>query len=564
MQDRSRNSLALREINASVAHHARLLDPSTSLAIVALLATLACGESRDPPPVPSETETVPACSVDDTELGATPLRRLTRFEYGRTVAEIAGVDPAIATSLPADEKSLGFDVIADAHSISTLHASKYLEVAERVANALVLDVARLSAFAGCDPTADAACIEPFVRAFGRRVYRRALGEEEVSPLLALYSATAEPAARDGVSAVITAFFQAPQFLYRLEPAAGEAFGAALASRLSFLIVGAAPDEALLLAAERGELEREEGLLAEADRLLASPRAVEAFSRFVTEWWNVDDLTSLEKDRALFRTWTPDVPAAFAEETRRFLEAAWNEGPTLETFLTAPYTFADAKLAGFYGVDAPRGDGYGRIALDPERASGLLTQGSFLASHAKANQTSPVHRGKFVRERLFCTPPDPPPDDVVVRPPVVDPQFSTRERFAAHVAEPRCAGCHVQMDPIGFAFEHYDAAGRYRETDAGKPVDASGELTGTDMDALLDGVPSLAARLAGSEEVRNCVAKQWFRYAFGRKESSSGGDACTLETLSRALAANDGDLRAAIRATVTAELFREQRREEASP
>ena len=206
----------------------------------------------------------------------------------------------------------------------------------------------------------------------------------------------------------------------------------------------------------------------------------------------------------------------------------------------------------------------RIELDQRRSAGLFTQGAFLATHAKANQTSPVHRGKFVRERLFCTPPDPPPPDIIVRPPVVDPTSSTRERFAAHTADPRCSGCHALMDPIGFAFEHYDATGRYRELDGGKPVDASGELTETDVDRALDGVPSLAAALVESEEVQSCVARQWFRYAFGRHESASDGDACTVQTLTHALEASGGDLRVAIRATLRSELFREQRPEEATP
>jgi hypothetical protein len=147
---------------------------------------------------------------------------------------------------------------------------------------------------------------------------------------------------------------------------------------------------------------------------------------------------------------------------------------------------------------------------------------------------------------------------------VDPRLSTRERFAAHTAEPRCAGCHTLMDPIGFTFEHYDASGHYREMDAGKPVDATGGLTATDVDRSLDGVPALAAALLESEQVRTCVATQWFRYAFGRQESPSDADTCTIAALSAALAQNSGDLRAAMRATVTSPLLREQRREEPSP
>jgi hypothetical protein len=509
-------------------------------------------------------ENPPICTTETSDLGHTPLRRLTRFEYGRTLADLLGADPNVALSLPPDEKSLGFEGIADAYSVSSLHASTYLEVAESLATALVADEGRLSAFATCNPLTDASCVEPFVRAFGRRVFRRPLTSPELGAMLALYEALAGDGVVDGVSGVIAALLQAPQFLYRPEPAASsEDFGPALATRLSYLIVASTPDEVLQAAAESGKLATPNGLLEEADRLLASPRAAEAFQRFVGEWWALDELPTLDKDRTLYRTWTTATPAALAEETRLFVDAAWQAGPTLQLFLGATFTYADSTLAAFYGLPAVAGSGYQRVQLPVARRAGMLTQGSFLATHAKPNQTSPIHRGKFVRERLFCTPPDPPPPEIVVRPPTVDPRLSTRERFAAHTANPACSGCHALMDPIGFAFENFDAAGRYREVDAGKPVDATGELTDTDVDGPLDGVPSLARRLLESEQVRTCVAKQWFRHAFGRQESQSAADACTVQALSAELG-RSGDLRRVIRSTVEQQLFLEQRPEEAAP
>ncbi len=238
----------------------------------------------------------------------------------------------------------------------------------------------------------------------------------------------------------------------------------------------------------------------------------------------------------------------------FLTDTWNNGPTLASLLTAPVTFADASLAAYYGLPAPAGTGYQRIALDPTRASGMLTQGAFLAVHAKADQTSPVLRGKFVRAQLFCTPPPPPPPTVVVAPPVVDPRLPTRQRFAQHTADPFCAACHEGMDPIGFAFEHEDATGVWRDTDADQPVDATGTLTGTDVDGDLDGIPSLATKLAGSAEVASCAATQWFRYAFGRSEQTDG-DLCTISSLAAALSGPGGDFKKMVRQTVRMSAFR---------
>jgi Protein of unknown function (DUF1588)/Protein of unknown function (DUF1592)/Protein of unknown function (DUF1587)/Protein of unknown function (DUF1595)/Protein of unknown function (DUF1585) len=512
-------------------------------------------------------ESFPLCADDP---GPAPLRRMTRFEYGRTISDLTGVAVSVADKLPPDEETLGFDDIADAYSVSSLHAAAYLDVAELAATTLTADVARLTAIAGCDPTVgDAACVDTFIAGFGRRAWRRPLDPDELQSMRQIYTDTADPTPTDGIAGVVAAVLQSPQFMYRPEPAIGgpaatplEPF--ALATRLALLLTGAAPDDALLTAAASGGLDAEAGLLAETDRLLAGPRAAELFVHVATQWWEVDGLETLDKDRNLYRTWTDATPGALAEETRLFLADAWQATPNMKTLLTAPVTFVDADLAAFYGLPAPAGAGFQRVDLDPAHAAGLLTQGAFLAEHAKADQTSPTLRGKFVRAKLFCHAPPPPPPDIVVRPPTVDPRLSTRERFAQHTADARCATCHLMMDPIGFAFEHYDAAGRWRDIDGGKPVDATGDLTGTDVDGALDGVPSLAARLAASDEVASCTATQWFRYAFGRAEQSPG-DLCTVGKLAAAFkgANGSGDFRKMVRATVRMGAFR-NRPPETSP
>jgi hypothetical protein len=502
---------------------------------------------------------IPLCAT--TNLGPAPLRRLTRFEYGRTLADLTGADPSVADTLPPDEETLGFDDIATAYSVSTLHAQRYLEVAEDQATSLVAQPDRLAAFAGCDPSAgDSTCVDAFVRAFGRRAWRRPLDGDEVQAMNQLYSDTSDTGPADGLSAVIAAMLQSPQFLYRPEPAADGVpspqplDGQALATRLAYMLWGSGPDQALLDAADAGRLDSEAGLLAEADRLLADARSADVFAHFAAEWWELGTLPGLDKDRSLYRTWTDDTPAALAEETRRFLVDAWQGTPTVASLLTAPTTFVDANLAAFYGLPAPDGDGYQKVALDPTRGSGMLTQGSFLATHAKADQTSPVLRGKFVRARLFCNPPAPPPPDIVIRPPTVDPRLSTRQRFMMHVEDPTCAGCHNFMDPIGFGFEHWDAAGRWRDVDGGQPVDSTGMLVATDVDGPFDGVVDLASHLARSDQVRACAATEWFRYAFGRSEETDG-DTCTIQALTAELSRPGGDFRSLVRVTVRMPAFR---------
>jgi hypothetical protein len=505
-------------------------------------------------------ETFPLCADDP---GPAPLRRMTRFEYGRTLSDLTGVAASVADGLPPDEETLGFDDIADAYSVSSLHAAAYLDAAELAAATLVADGARLTAIAGCDATGgDADCVGKFIAGFGLKAWRRPLDPDELQLMQQIYGDTADPTPTDGLAGVAAALLQSPQFMYRPEPATAGATTAmplepyALATRLSLLLTGAAPDDTLLTAVASGGLDTESGLLAETDRLLTGSRAAELFVHVAQQWWEVGGIATLDKDRNLYRTWTDATPAALAEETRLFLNDAWQGTPNMKTLLTAPVTFVDPDLAAFYGLPAPAGAGYQRVDLDPTRAAGLLTQGSFLAAHAKADQTSPVLRGKFVRAKLFCHAPPPPPPDIVVRPPTVDPRLSTRERFAQHTADGRCATCHLQMDPIGFAFEHYDAAGRWRDVDGGKPVDATGDLTGTDVDGALDGVPSLAALLAESDEVASCTATQWFRYAFGRAEQTPG-DLCTVGKLAAAFKGTNGngDFRKMVRATVRMSAFR---------
>jgi hypothetical protein len=177
----------------------------------------------------------------------------------------------------------------------------------------------------------------------------------------------------------------------------------------------------------------------------------------------------------------------------------------------------------------------------------------MANFAKADQTDPVHRGKFVRERLLCQVVPPPPVDAMVTPPVVSPDATTRERFAQHQADPACAGCHLMMDSIGLGFEHYDAMGQWRDDENGLPIDATGELVGSDMAGPFNGAIELAQKLAQSTDVANCIADTWFRFAQGRSESPD--DEATLTALKASFAASEYRLRDLVVALTQTSAFR---------
>ena len=182
-----------------------------------------------------------------------------------------------------------------------------------------------------------------------------------------------------------------------------------------------------------------------------------------------------------------------------------------------------------------------MQLDPARRAGLLSTAGLMATHANLNQSSPVFRGKFVREQLMCDTLPLPPNDLVIEPPELDPNKTTKEQFEEIGANPSCSGCHALMNPIGFIFEHYDGIGLWREQQNGKDIDATGEVVQTeDIDGTYDGAVELAHALADSAQVQECVSSQWFRFAYNRTVTVE--DSCSLEQLNQVFAESGFDIK----------------------
>ena len=465
------------------------------------------------------------------ESGPSPIRRMTRREYDNTVRDLLRDESSPARAFVADEMALGFDNNATAMGVSQLLAEQYLAAAETLSERATED---LQGLLQCDPTGSAedACVRSFVQAFGKRAYRRPLTADDETHLMAVYAAARQSGdVRAAVQAVLQVALQSPHFLYRVEE--GELGPWELASRLSYFLWGTMPDEELFAAAEGGDLESAADVEAQARRMVVDSRARETVIDFHGQWLHFAHADEVEKEASVFPEFTPEIAALQRREAEIFVDhVAWSEGGDLAELFTADYTFANAPLAAFYGLSGPTGEEFQRVDL-PGRASGALGLGGILSLLSKPNQTSPIHRGKFVREQLLCQVLPPPPEGIVITPPEPDPNASTRERFAQHSDNPACAGCHSLMDPIGFGFETYDGVGRWRDVENGQPVDASGELTDTDVDGPFTGTAELAARLAGSEGVRACTTLQWFRYAYGRGETDA--DECTLQRLDLAFA-----------------------------
>lgn len=454
--------------------------------------------------------------------GPRQLRRLTHEEYDNTVHDLLGTSATPAAAFAADDVVAGFDNNAAALDVSGLLADQYRSAAEDLA-----DEANLAAILPCDPAAgQAACATLFIEDFGLHAFRRPLSADDIARYYTLWSTVATDEGFDvGIRWVITAMLQSPHFLYRMELGSlgddgdFQLSGWEVATELSYLYWATTPDDELLDAANRGDLDTPEGIATQVARLTADPRAANTVARFVEQWLELDRVQTVSRDAATYPAFTDSIRDQLQGETDRLVSDLAGSGATLADAFTARHSYVTDELAAYYGfapgTGAADADGYRYVELDGTKYGGLLTQGSLLATWALPSSSSPIHRGVLVREHLLCQDLPPPPSNLDTSPPEVDPSLSTRERYAAHSADPACAICHDLIDPIGFGFEAYDGVGRWRADDDGHPIDATGEIIGSsDTVGTFDGVFQLGTMLATSPEVQRCYSVQTVTWATG--------------------------------------------------
>ena len=513
------------------------------------------------------------CVVD------TPIRRLTRFEYNRTVRDLLGDTSNPADVLPPEEEVAGFNNQAAALTSSDLLIEQYMKVAEDVSARAVGNMGAL--IQDCDPDLDGndACASSFIEDFGKRAFRRPLSQPEIDRFKSVFDWAIADADlgrfEDGIDVVLQAMLQSPSFLYRPElgngtPIEGDVVPFTsweMATKLSYMLWNTMPDDALFAAAEADELQTKEQIAAQATRMLEDEKARDLVRNFHTQWLQLTHLDSVTKDTGVYPAYQSSLRGLWKEEIQTFVEQVILEGDgSLETLLTADYSFMNEELASFYGddvLDSVAGTEFQQVQVDPERRAGLLTSAGLMATHANINQSSPVFRGKFVREQLMCNTLPLPPNDLVIEPPQLDPTKTTKEQFEEIGANPACAGCHTLMNPIGFIFEHYDGIGQWRDQQNGKSIDATGEVVQTDdIDGDYDGAIELASALAGSTQVRECVSSQWFRFAYNRTVTAE--DSCSVEQLNDVFRASGFSIKALLVALTQTNAFLYRRAVELEP
>jgi len=491
------------------------------------------GTDGDVPGV--EVGTAPA-----TDPGRVTLHRLNRVEYNNTVRDLLGTGLTPADDFPADDRGSGFDNVADVLSLSPLHLDMYQRAAEKLVDEALAGSERKRVLS-CDlASAGPSCIDGTLRSFARKAWRRPLAEGELTRLKSLVSLARTSGDSDevGLKLALQALLVSPHFVFRVEldPTATSSTPHALtphelATRLSYFLWSTTPDDELAARADDGTLTQPDVLRAQVARMMKSPKAAALVDNFAGQWLYTRKLDEVQPDSSKFPGFDPALRAAMKRETELLFEEIAFRGLPANQLLTADFTFLNDRLAKHYGLPAVAGSEHKRVNLTGSQRTGFLSHAGILTVTSHPTNTSPVLRGKWVLNELFCqdVPPPPPGVDTKIAMEAM-PTGSLRQRLEQHREKPACAGCHNMMDPIGFGLENYDAVGVYRTMDGKFPVDASGELPDG---SKFSGSKELATLVAADERFPRCVAEKLYTYALGRApdlRSEGHQDAQTLTAL----------------------------------
>jgi len=545
----------------------RLLQSNTLLGL-ALLGAAACGDQREDPTGddtgigegndsdPGEDETgdsgedetgdsgdeagedegpgtdIARGRCEASVLGPPTFRRLTRNEIENTILDvfpqISGQWDGVEMG-PDPLSSLGFSNGGGNLEVGPQTAKEINRTAEAVAD-LVTDANTLQNVLSCAGSANTACAEDFIETFGERLFRRPLTSDERSSYVDHFESVADASDfATGIKWTLVALLQSPNTIYRAE--VGERDGSTrrltpneIASQLSYNFGGSPPSSALLAMAEAGDLDDPATRVEQARQLLATARGQEIVHQFFREWIGYRQVEAETRNDQQFES----LRTAMAEETKRFIEqVVYEEDGDVRDLLLADYTVLNQQLASYYGFGSASGD-YQVVQRPAEWGVGILAQASFLATNAHAEYSSPTLRGLLVFSRLLCNARPEAPNDV---PSLMETEHieaaTTRERYeTVHAADPFCQGCHAAFDPLGFAFEHFDQFGRYRATENGNEIDASGSTRIGGQSVEFDGLNDLAQRMADSNTATDCVSGLLSLYTFGGEEVCLQEDART--------------------------------------
>jgi hypothetical protein len=480
----------------------------------------------------------PAMLPQDLEVSVSGIRRLSRVELDTTINDLIADNAQAAQQYIAPDPSNPFDNDYTQQIASQALIEALEQIATEAAARVTADPQKLAAMVPCQATgpSDSACLTQFVKAFGRRAWRRALTDAEVSSFVTAL----QPFAVEGndfniaVKLVVQAMLQEPEFLYRIElgaPVDGRAGVYALnadqiATRLSYFLWGTMPPDWLFTQVDEGKLVSATDIAGAAQQLLDDPRARSRIERYHALWLGYYKLPH-----------PADMDAAMQAESAALVDkVVFDDKSDYFDLFRSTSTYVNQLLADHYGLTGfTGGTGFAWTDYGSAPRRGLLSHGSVLSQGAKFADTSPTQRGIFIRTRLFCQViPPPPPGVNVDSAPTSTSSTCKADRYASH-ATGGCAQCHQNLDPVGFGIENFDKTGAYRTHDT-VPDDPScaisgdGKLTQLPQGvATFNGVVQLEDLMMSSGIMENCVSRQVFRFAYGRNDDSADSDYVTRMT-----------------------------------
>ena len=480
-----------------------------------------------------------ACEQPEPATGGSDpaMRRLSNEQYRNVIADVFGPHITVAGQADSLLRTEGLLALgAQTARITPSGFEKLYGMARSIAQQVVNEDNRYSQFT-CEPASvaepDDDCAQQFFADVGRLLYRRPLTEDELAiPIAAARdSAASNKDFYAGIALGLTGMLTAPQFLFVVdmtEPDPSDASQRRLtayakAARLSFLLWNTTPNETLLSAAERGELDTQKGIDAHVDRMMASHRLEAGVRAFFMDFLRFEEFETLEKDSIIYPAFTVQVIEDAKEQVLlTVLDLLMERREDYRNLFTTKKTFVTGPLARVYRVPTSRPTGnawepYEFPETDPR--AGLLMQVGFAALASHPGRSSPTLRGMAIREALLCQQVPSPPGDVDFSQ-FEDPESpnpTAKDRLVAHSVEPACAGCHKIMDPIGLGLEQLDGIAQFRTTENGAVIDASGELDGIPFE---DGA-GLGRAMWQNPATTACLVNRLTEYALGRP--LGGGD-----------------------------------------
>jgi Protein of unknown function (DUF1592)/Protein of unknown function (DUF1588)/Protein of unknown function (DUF1595)/Protein of unknown function (DUF1587)/Protein of unknown function (DUF1585) len=518
-------------------------------------------EVEEPPPLDPIEPWRPSRPDDPTAVGPQKLRRLLASQIRFAVRDLLGPDAAAVMNLPTDTVIGGLGAIGHAElAVPPADVERYETAAMAAARATLTDPASVPR-ALCSPSTynDVDCYRTIITAIGPRALRHPLSDEQMQAFLDVAAAGAEAYQdfNEGLLWMLAYLLQHPDFLYITELGEGDdatmrpLTGYELAARLSFFVIGSVPTDELMAAASNGELTSPTGFELQVRQLLEHPNAKDASRAFFAEYLELTKLPTADRD---LDELPAAVRAAMIEETLLTIDdVVWGRNAPVFELFTTDQTFLNDELAAHYGMTLP-GEGARFVATtQPPERRGVLAQGAWTAVQAHGDRASSTYRGKFIRQKLFCTGIEMPPNDVDLNlPQSFDDGLprTTRDRVWRNMMQQdRCVGCHLMMEPLGWAFERMDQYGRLRTHDNGLPINDT-----TDVDGVpAVGSAGLGAALEDRLDATSCLVRALFKSGVGH--GLRPGDEALLYDVDTATYAAGHSWQEAIAQIALSDLFR---------